>query len=302
MFDEYMELLQRYINFGQIFGLAPLTKSPTSTEFNVSNKKLSVSVVYLILQTSHAVFHLNLFGDIHLASMSSIVHFVWMLQCLVSNVSVACQSLFAAKPLATYINHLHRIDQQMQLKLETVRDYETQRQKHLVIAAFVLIASFMSAWVLYGFVALSYPHLHSLFLFVFVPYAFMSVRVLQMIHSIELLNDHLDVINIRLKNVSGHGKRMDNDGNVSGDLIALRQLYGQCWNALQKYNECFGFSHLMLLLFFSVDVLHGVYTLFLNMHGIRPDLAVLCKYIGRSKGFLTSLHSKTTFFCTSLTK
>lgn len=47
---------------------------------------------------------------------------------------------------------------------------------------------------------------------------------------------------------------------------------------MQLYNACFGYSNFVLLLFYSYDVLHGIYVLFLNMHGLRPDLALLCKY------------------------
>lgn len=276
--NEHTTLVQRYINFAQFFGLAPISVSPNSAIFSISTMKFAMSVICLLLQVGHGIFQvMKMFNEIHLTTMSSIIHNVWMFHCLLTNVFVAIQSLLVSKHLVAYLNQLCKIDHDIQSKLHFVMNHKRQCRKHFLIATFVTTFSMTLSWILYGLVALLYPKLISLFAFIFIPYGFMSVRNFQIIHSIELLNDHLDVINVRLANMAQmHGKR--NLGDGENGLIVLRRLYGQCWNAMERYNVCFGFSNLMLLLFYSVDVLHGVYTLFLNMHRLRRDLVILCEY------------------------
>lgn len=279
--EEYAQLLQRYFNFCQIFGLAPLTKSRLSANFNISQMKFAMSAVYPFLQVGHAIFHvMKLYGKISLTAMSDIIHFVWMFHCLFTNILVTTQSLFVSKHLVAYVNQLCSIDTEKNSKLQIVVNYKRQSRKYFFILIFLIVMSFLLSWIFYGFLAFFYPQLTSSYAFIFVPNGFMSIRVFQIIYSIELLNDHLDSINNRLRSISTfQGER--NKGPCEKDLIALRQLYGRCWNALQLYNDCFGFSNLMLLLFYSVDVLHGIYSLFLTMNGWRSDIVVLCKYLTR---------------------
>lgn len=271
--EEYTQIVQRYINFCQVFGLAPLTKSSLSVSFKTSMTRFIMSMLCLLLQAGHAIYYvIKDYDNIRLTTMTDIIHFVWMFQCLLTNIFVTAQSLYGSRHLVAYVNQLCKIDQEIRSK-QIVANYQRQSRKHLLLMIFVIVMTFVLPWILYGFLAYFYPLLTSLFAFMFVPTGFMSIRVFQTIHSIELLNDHLDIINNRLMSISDiHGERKK-------DLIALRQLYGRCWNALQLYNDCFGFSNLMLLLFYSSDVLHGIYILFLNMNGLRPDLVVLCKCV-----------------------
>lgn len=160
-------------------------------------------MVYLLLQIAHVIYHImRTYEDIQLTTMSSIIHFVWMFNCLLTNIFVTTHSILTANHLMAYINQLTSIDQYINSKLQIDSNYQRQRRKHLLIMIFVLATSFMSAWILYGLVALFYPQLTSLFGFIFIPIAFMSIRVFQMVHSIELLNDHLDIINGRLRNIN----------------------------------------------------------------------------------------------------
>lgn len=269
--EEYTRILQRYINFCQVFGLAPLTRSSLSMSFNITKTRSVMSLLCLFFQIGHVIYQvIKDYDRIRLTTMTDIIHFVWMFQCLLTNTFVAAQSLYGSKHLVAYINQLCKIDQEIRSK-PIEANYQRQSRKHLLLMVFKIVMTFLLPWILYGFLACLYPQLTPLFAFIFIPTGFMSIRVFQTIHSIELLNDHLDIINNRLRSISViHGERKK-------DLIALRQLYGRCWNALQLYNSCFGFSNFMLLLFYSSDVLHGIYILFLNMHGLRPDFVVLCK-------------------------
>ncbi len=273
--NEYTKIIQRFINLSQLFGLAPMTINlPLSVTLTTSQMKFLMSTFCMLFQLGHGIFQvMKIYDQIRISTMSQIIHFVWMFHCLFTNICVAVQSLLISSHLVAYINQLIAIDEEINTKLKIVRNYQRQSHKHLLITIVVLAMSFGLSWTLYGCVTYFHPQLVSLFAFIFIPTGFMAIRVFQLIHSIELLNDHLDTINDRLTNIE------DNQIEVNGkeDLIALRRLYGQCWNAMQLYNSCFGFSNVMLLLFYSYDVLHGVYTLFLNMHGLRPDLAILCK-------------------------
>ncbi|XP_037037214.1 uncharacterized protein LOC119074925 [Bradysia coprophila] len=269
--NEHTLILKRYIDFGQFFGLAPISILPFSTNFTKSTVKFAMSLVYLLLQIGHVIFHImKTYDHIQLTKMSNIIHYVWMFNCLLTNVFVTTHSLIVANHLVAYINQLESINQEIQSDLQTAVNCQRQHRKHSLIMIFVTATSFVSTWMFYGLVAFFYPQLTSLFSFIFIPTAFMSIRVFQIIHSIELLNDHLDIINGLLRSID----RIPED-NRKRTLIVLRHLYGRCWNAMQLFNACFGFSNLMLLLFYSYDVLHGIYVLFLNMHGLRPDLAIL---------------------------
>lgn len=271
--NEYTRILQRYIDFSQYFGLAPISIPPFSSNFTKSTIKFAMSMLFLCLQIGHIIFHImKTYEVIELTTMSNIIHFVWMFNCLLTNVFVTVHSLIVANNLVAYINQLSSIDQDIDSKLQIFVNYQRQDHKHFLIMMFVAVTSFMSTWTFYGLVAFFYPQHMSLFGFTFIPIGFMSVRVFQIIHSIELLNDHLDIINNQLRNID---QIPENDKKRT--LIVLRHLYGRCWNAMQLFNTCFGYSNLMILLFYSYDALHGVYVLFLNMHGLRPDLPILCK-------------------------
>lgn len=272
LIEKYSKIQQRFIKFGQFFGLAPLTQTPSSTNFSISKIQFATSLVYVFFQVGHAIYRVvETYDKIRLTTMTDIIHFVWMFHCLLTNICVATQSLIASNHFVAFINELCNIDREMHSKLSMVANYQRHNRKYLLIMSFVIGTSFMVSWILYGFLAFYYPQLTSLFSFTFIPTAFMSIRVFQIIFSIELINDHLDTINDSLRIVDTEY------GDRKWDLISLRQLYGRCWSALQLYNKCFGFSNLMLLLFYAFDVLHGIYVLFLNVHGLRPDFVVLCE-------------------------
>lgn len=277
--EEYTQILQRYIILCQLFGLAPLTKSHLSFNFHISKTRFLISVLYRLIQVVHAIYHVwKIYDKIHMTTMSDIIHFVWMFQCLLTSILTTTQTLFIPKNLMRYLNELCDIDKDIHSKLQIIPNYKRQNRKHLCIMIFIIVTSLLMSWTLYGSLAFLYPELITLFAFNYLPAGFMSIRVFQLIHLIELLNDHLDIINHRLRSLIKANDGGNTDNIISKDLVSLRQLFGRCWNALQLYNGYSGFSNLMLLLFYSYDVMHGVYSLFLNMYGLRPDLVALCKY------------------------
>lgn len=125
-----------------------------------------------------------------------------------------------------------------------------------------------------------------------VPPIFMSMRLLQILVFLDLLIEHLQTIRDTLRAIeresnrewklilvseangrerrpsSGAAIRTTAERDGSHQIRILRHIYGKVWRATLQFNDHFGGSILLLLLYYWLDIFTVVYFIFVILVGI----------------------------------
>lgn len=300
--DNFYSSISPILRLFQFFGFAPYsirTSLSSSAADNIHRSwqttlQTIIMLIIIIIHFGYMIYFLIFL--ITLETASAVVISAWMLGILIINALIYIQAWLVSGRQIKLLHQFAKIDelirtQNINTTITVIPKYSHITQMRIkkifqeLCMAMIGLPLFWLIWFLMPMARIYIKHM-------LVPPIFMSIRLVQILFFINLLIENLQFIEKQLIAIEKHSNiewkliliSTENDGTIIGkplqncnEIQMLRKIYGQIWKATLQFNETFGGSILMLLLFYWLDIFTVVYFIFVILVGIYKQ-SMFCKY------------------------
>lgn len=257
LYDE----IWKYIFLFQIFALCPFGRNDFQNY--ILGFYSLITFIAVIILAIVGMFVNNIIYDNN--TLSAIVGGIVFLGEITTHLIIILHAFLSRKDLKKVIGEIIDIDDIFENKLHRPMDYQALGKKYFSKYVIIMLISkgilvFLLIFFYLGSRKTTYTFwLHSSFSIVAV-----NMRCIQNIFFVDLLNNRLKFLNLRLADISQRHtskkskliiyvesydprnplQKLTDEFN---EIMALKQIYGMIWNASNLLNDCFGWSVLVIV-------------------------------------------------------
>lgn len=102
-------------------------------------------------------------------------------------------------------------------------------------------------------------------------------RTFQIALLISVMGDFLSYLNAAIKRRWETLRLVQNVDSIEDDLFNFREVYSNCWLMKQSISHCFGWSLIAIVLQDIVDIIIGIYWVFMNLDSVDSPMLTYCE-------------------------